>query len=72
VTRYGKYTGIEYTRFAGDLVILVDATRGMTGASANDRSASGQIDREIADRMKTITAKGETHSWVIELNAVTK
>jgi len=45
VTRYGKYTGIEYTRFAGDLVILVDATRGMTGASANDRSASGQIDR---------------------------
>src|SRR5438552_18576565 len=25
VTRYGKYTGIEYARFADDLVILVDA-----------------------------------------------
>jgi RNA-directed DNA polymerase len=24
-TRYGKYTGIEYARFADDLVILVDA-----------------------------------------------
>ena len=25
MTRYGKYTGIEYARFADDLVILVDA-----------------------------------------------
>jgi RNA-directed DNA polymerase len=25
VTRFGKYTGIEYPRFADDLVILVDA-----------------------------------------------
>jgi RNA-directed DNA polymerase len=25
VTRYGKYTGIEYARFADDLVILIDA-----------------------------------------------
>ena len=25
VTRYGQYTGIEYARFADDLVILVDA-----------------------------------------------
>src|SRR6516164_7966733 len=24
-TRYGKYTGIEYARFADDLVILIDA-----------------------------------------------
>ena len=27
VTRYGKYTGIEYARFADDLVILIDAYR---------------------------------------------
>jgi RNA-directed DNA polymerase len=26
-TRYGKYTGIEYARFADDLVILIDAYR---------------------------------------------
>ena len=26
-TRYGKYTGIEYARFADDLVILIDAHR---------------------------------------------
>ena len=25
VTRYGKYTGIEYARFADDLVVLIDA-----------------------------------------------
>ena len=25
VTRYGKYTSIEYARFADDLVILIDA-----------------------------------------------
>ena len=25
VTRYGKYTNIEYARFADDLVILIDA-----------------------------------------------
>ena len=24
-TRHGKYTGIEYARFANDLVILIDA-----------------------------------------------
>src|SRR5271165_4207828 len=24
-TRYGKYTGVEYARFADDLVILIDA-----------------------------------------------
>jgi len=30
-TRYGKYTGVEYARFADDLVILIDAPRGMTG-----------------------------------------
>jgi hypothetical protein len=25
VTRYGKYTGVEYARFADDLVILIDS-----------------------------------------------
>lgn len=30
-TRYGKYTGIEYARFADDLVILIDATGDMIG-----------------------------------------
>jgi RNA-directed DNA polymerase len=30
-TRYGKYTRVEYARFADDLVILIDAARDMTG-----------------------------------------
>src|SRR5882672_11106918 len=30
-TRCGKYTYIEYARFADDLVILIDAYRDMTG-----------------------------------------
>ena len=30
-TRRGKYTNVEYARFADDLVILVDPIRDMTG-----------------------------------------
>jgi RNA-directed DNA polymerase len=41
-TRYGEYTGIEYARFADDLVILVDATRDMTGCCRRWRNASGR------------------------------
>ena len=31
-TRNGKYTDVQYARYADDLVILVDAFRGMTGS----------------------------------------
>ena len=30
-TRYGKYTSVEYARFADDLVILSTPTSDMTG-----------------------------------------
>ena len=49
VTRNGKYTYIEYARFADDLVILIDAYKRhdwLVGAVANDferRSASCRL-----------------------------
>ena len=42
VTRRGSYTYVEYARFADDLVILVDAIRGMTGSSRPWRNDSGR------------------------------
>jgi len=42
-TRYGEYTGIEYARFADDLVILIATLiRDMTGYCRRLKSASGR------------------------------
>ena len=61
VTRYGKYTGIEYARFADDLVILVDAYPRhdwlMTAVEKRLREELAALQVEV----------NEEKSWIVDL-----
>jgi RNA-directed DNA polymerase len=64
VTRYGKYTGIEYARFADDLVILVDAYPRhdwlMTAVEKRLREELAALQVEVNEEKSRIVDLGES------------
>jgi RNA-directed DNA polymerase len=67
VTRYGKYTGIEYARFADDLVILVDAHPRhdwlMTAVEKRIREELAALQVEVNEEKSRIVDLGRGESF---------
>ena len=60
-TRYGKYTGVEYARFADDLVILIDAYPRHDWLMA---AVEKRLREELAELQVEIN---EEKSWIVDL-----
>jgi RNA-directed DNA polymerase len=67
VTRYGKYTGIEYARFADDLVILVDVHPRhdwlMTAVEKRIREELAALQVEVNEEKSRIVDLGRGESF---------
>ena len=61
-TRYGKYTGIEYARFADDLVILVDA-------HPRHDWLLPAVERRLREELAALQVEvNEEKSWIVDLS----
>ena len=61
-TRYGKYTGIEYARFADDLVILVDA-------HPRHDWLLPAVEKRLREELAALQVEvNEEKSWIVDLS----
>src|SRR5207247_4960767 len=72
-TRYGKYTYVQYARFADDLVILIDAhPRHDWLVKAVERRLREELAKlrvEINEDKSRMVDLGAFHSWVLNIVA---